>query len=310
MTEQESPKVSVCMITYKHQEFISQALDSILSQKTSFPFEIVIGDDGSPDDTGKIAEAYALKYPGKIRYHRRDPNIGMMPNLIMTMEDCRGQYIAICEGDDYWTDENKLQEQANFLDTHPDYSFCCHNHFVLAKGKLIPANKNIKANKTVTTEEYMLHPFFHMASYFFRTEAMPRPFPDWYRNVLAGDHFLVLFLSMKGKIGYLNQRMSVFRNHGSSVSFTRTALDLKENFVNHLELFDQYSSAAYHQPLQRVISRWDLVYKVYEPVSYLGKIGYLFRHLGVYSRNFRATGRLKLLVKYLVPQRILRKVKG
>ncbi|MEO7924522.1 MAG: hypothetical protein ABIR30_12650, partial [Chitinophagaceae bacterium] len=187
------------------------------------------------------------------------------------------------------------------------------NHFVLAKGELIPANKNIdvkQEGKTVTTEEYMLNPFFHMASYFFRRDAMPQPFPGWYSNVLAGDHFLVLFVSMKGKTWYINQRMSVFRNHGSSVSFTRSALDIKENFVHHLRLFDEYSGSVYHRPLQQVISRWNLVYKVYEPVSYLKKIGYLFGHLGVYSRNFRATGRLKLLAKYLVPQGILRRVKG
>jgi glycosyltransferase involved in cell wall biosynthesis len=298
------------MITYKHQEFISQALDSILDQQTSFPFEIVIGDDNSPDDTGKIAEAYALKYPGKIRYYRREPNIGMMPNFIRTLEDCRGQYIAICEGDDYWTDKNKLQRQADFLDAHPGYSMCCHNHFVLAKGELIPANKHIGEDRTVTTEGYMLKPFFHMASYFFRKDAMPHPFPDWYSKVLAGDHFLVLFVSMKGKIGYINQRMSVFRNHGSSVSFTRSALDIKENFVHHLALFDQYSGSVYHRPLQQVISRWNLVYKVYEPIGYFKKLSYLLGHLAVYGRNFRATGGPRLLAKYLVPPGLVRKIKG
>ena len=117
MYNPDNIKVSVCMIAYNHQEFISQALDSILQQKTNFPFEIIIGDDNSKDDTGKICRAYAAKFPGQIKYFHREKNMGMMPNMIDILNCCDGKYIALCEGDDYWTDEKKLQTQADFLET-------------------------------------------------------------------------------------------------------------------------------------------------------------------------------------------------
>jgi glycosyltransferase involved in cell wall biosynthesis len=296
------PKVSICTITYNHQQYIADALDSFLQQRTNFPFEIVIGDDGSKDDTERICRDYASRYPGIIRYHRREPNMGMMPNMIQTMEECEGKYIAICEGDDFWTDPEKLQLQYDFMEAHPGHSLCCHLHSVLTKGKLMPMHKELNADeKDVTTEEYMMQPFFHTTSYFFRRDAMPKPFPDWYRNVLAGDHFLVLLLSLKGKIGCLNRRMSVFRNHGRSVSFTRTALDLKENFVHHLRIFDEYTYLRFHDTLKKVIRKWNFLYKVYEHVSYWKKLGYFMRNTGYYTNNFSYLGGFRTMVKFVVP---------
>jgi glycosyltransferase involved in cell wall biosynthesis len=299
------------MIAYNHEQYIARALDSILMQKTGFPFEIVIGDDGSVDGTQRICEQYVQNNPGRIRYIRHEKNIGMMPNFIGTLEACSGNYVAICEGDDYWTDENKLQVQSDFMDAHPDHSFCCHLHDVLTRGRLVPANKNLPADRVpVTTESYLLHPFFHTTSYFFRNEAQPRPYPEWYYKVLAGDHFLVLFISLKGKMTCLNRRMSVFRNHGSSVSFTRSALDIKRNFVTHLQAFDEYSNGRFHGTIQAVIRKWDILYMVYEPVGYFKRLGYLFRNFGFYSRNFSALGGLKLLVKYFVPHSFVRRMKA
>ncbi|MBL0130292.1 MAG: hypothetical protein IPP43_03510 [Chitinophagaceae bacterium] len=104
--------------------------------------------------------------------------------------------------------------------------------------------------------------------------------------------------------------MSVFRNHGSSVTFTRTALEIKRNFVYHLELFDNYSGSTYHATIQRVIHKWDLLYKVYEPVGYFKKLSFLFVNTRHYLQNFNDVGGLKLLIKYLVPNNILRWVKG
>jgi len=306
-----SPKVSICTITYNHQQYIADALDSFLQQRTNFPFEIVIGDDGSKDDTERICREYASRYPGKIRYQRREPNMGMMPNMIQTMEECEGKYIAICEGDDFWSDPDKLQLQHDFMEAHPDYSLCCHLHSVLAKGKLMTMHKELDVDeKEVTAEEYMRDPFFHTTSYFFRKDSMPQPFPSWYRNVLAGDHFLVLLLSQNGKIGCLNKRMSVFRNHGRSVTFTRTALDIKKNFVHHLRIFDESTAGKYHTTLEKVIRNWDLVYMVYEPVNYFKKLRFLSGNLGYYRQNFRKLGGMKLFVKYLIPDSLLRKIKS
>lgn len=307
----QKAKVSVCMIAYNHQAYIAQALDSILAQKTNFPFEIVIGDDNSTDDTGRICKEYAERFPGKIRYHLREKNLGMMPNFITTLGECEGTYIALCEGDDYWIDDSKLQTQADFLDNNPDHSLCCHNHYLLIKEKLVPVGLDFpEPGRIITTEEYLIDPFFHTTSYFFRNTAMPHPFPDWYKDVLAGDHFLVLFISMKGKMTCLNKRISVFRQHGKSVSYTRTRLDIKKNFVRHLELFNEYSNGRYEKQVRKVIHTWDLLYKVYEPIGYFKKLGYFLRNTGFYLKNFRYTGGIKLLIKFIVPYSVLRKVKG
>lgn len=311
MSEKEQIKVSVCMIAYNQEDFIGEAIESILNQKTTFPVEIVIGDDNSRDKTGEICASFAARFPGQIKYHRREPNLGMMPNFIKTMGECDGKYIAVCEGDDFWTDENKLQLQVDFMEAHPEVSLCCHNHAVLANGTLEHRNEEItEAELILETEDYMLNPFFHTSSYFFRRDAQPAPYPDWYADVLAGDNFLVLLLSMKGKIGYLNREMSVFRNHGSSVSFTRKRLEIKENFVRHLEIFNRYSEGRYAATIRRIIDRWNLVYLVYEPVGYGTKLAYFLRNVPFYLKNFKMVGGVKLLVKYLVPNSLLPQVKS
>ena len=118
--------VSVCMITYNHENFIREAIDGVLMQKTDFPIELIIGEDCSTDGTRKIVMEYARKYPDIIRPLLPDSNLGMMKNFIETMQAATGKYIALCEGDDYWTDPYKLQKQVDFLEANEEYSLCCH----------------------------------------------------------------------------------------------------------------------------------------------------------------------------------------
>src|SRR4051794_1682713 len=207
------------MTTYNHAAFISEAIDGVLAQQTAFPVELIIGDDCSTDGTEAICRDYAARHPEKIRYIRREKNLGMMPNFIDLLQRADGDYIAICEGDDYWIDPLKLQKQADVLDRHPDAAICAHNHYQLRDGKLVPEYTDIREPvKYLDTADYMLYPHFQTASYFFRRSAMPETLPHWYPDVLAGDHFLVLLLSLRGKIAFLNERMSVFRTSHSSVT--------------------------------------------------------------------------------------------
>ena len=116
--------VSICVITYNHAPFISRSLDGMLIQETGFPFEIVIGEDSSTDETLKICELYAARYPGKIRLLKKVPNLGVKNNFKRTLNECKGKYTAICEGDDFWTDKYKLQKQVTFLENNPEYALC------------------------------------------------------------------------------------------------------------------------------------------------------------------------------------------
>lgn len=115
-------KVSVCITTYNLEKYICQTLDSILSQKTNFDFEILIGDDASSDSTSKILKDYEAKYPNKIKLVLHERNIGVNRNDYSLISVAQGEYIAWCDGDDYWIDDNKLQEQADILDKNSEYS--------------------------------------------------------------------------------------------------------------------------------------------------------------------------------------------
>ena len=119
-------KLSVAMITYNHERFIRQAIESVLAQKVNFDFEVVIGEDCSTDNTRTIVAELQQKYPERIVALMRPNNLGAMRNLQETLAACKGQYIALLEGDDYWTAEYKLQKQVDFLDSHPDSAISCH----------------------------------------------------------------------------------------------------------------------------------------------------------------------------------------
>ena len=126
------PKLSVVLITYNHAKYIKEALDGILMQKVNFPFEIVVGDDCSTDGTKEILREYAAKHPGKFKLILREQNLGRPTlNVYLTSMECRGDYLAYLEGDDFWTDENKLQKQVDFLDSHEDYSATTHSFRVI-----------------------------------------------------------------------------------------------------------------------------------------------------------------------------------
>jgi len=123
-------KVSVLLKAYNHEPFIARALASVLEQRTDFPFEIVIGEDCSTDGTRAVLLGMRDRDP-RIRLLLRDRNLGNIRNLTDTLAACRGEYVALLDGDDYWTSADKLQTQAAFLDAHPHYSSCAHNAVVV-----------------------------------------------------------------------------------------------------------------------------------------------------------------------------------
>ncbi|MBE0492289.1 MAG: glycosyltransferase [Sulfurospirillum sp.] len=117
---QKTPLVSIACITYNHEHYIAQTIESFLMQETEFPFEIIIGEDCSTDNTRTIVESYRLHYPKLIRVLYPESNGGFQHNLVQTFQNCQGDFIALCEGDDYWTDPKKLQKQVDYLQNNPD----------------------------------------------------------------------------------------------------------------------------------------------------------------------------------------------
>ena len=121
-----SPKVSVLMIAYNEEQFVKQAIQSVLMQKANFEYELVIGEDCSTDRTREIVLEFQRKYPDRIRLLLAKRNLGASVNWIRTLRGCRGQYVANLDGDDYLTSAHELQKQADFLDAHPECSICFH----------------------------------------------------------------------------------------------------------------------------------------------------------------------------------------
>ena len=252
MTEHKNILVSVSMITYNHEKFIAEAIESVVSQKTTFPFELVIGEDLSTDSTRAICIEMQKKYPDIIRLRLNDPNQGMMLNWINNIESGKGKYVALCDGDDYWTDPYKLQKQVDFMEANPDYAMCSHKVHTLMCGHL---DENIEMERDVlTTEDIIMKDWGLLtASIFFRKEAHKTP--DWYYTVKNGDFALQLIVSLSGKIKFLPEYMAVYRQHLGGMSSTLKPLNQTAWMVYLLHEFDKYTNRKFKKAIIERIKR-------------------------------------------------------
>lgn len=245
----EQATVTVWCLTYNQKEFIKDALDGFVMQKTSFPFEVIVHDDASTDGTTDIIYEYAKKYPDIIIPMIETENQWQKGGLkhiigIMNEKHRRGKYIAFCEGDDYWTDSLKLQHQVDFLDNHVDYSMCFHS----AKKKYETDTiawidcENIQ-DKDYDATDIFINWTVPTASILCRKEAM-----DFYANlkhpelIQNYDIFIILSCAMVGKLRGMHEQMSVYRIQGGGLTYNKKALvrctmnnpghfmTLKENF--------------------------------------------------------------------------------
>ncbi len=216
-----TPKVSVCIITYNHERFIQRAIESALSQRTTFPFDIIVGDDSSTDDTQPIIHRLREERPDIIRIIPAEPRVGMTLNLQRVLFACTGKYIALLEGDDYWTDENKLQRQVEFLESHPEYSLSFHNAIIQREREDGTVSRS-KARgsgirKTFGMRDILRKNFIPTHSAVLRG-SIARAIPDWCTRYAFVDWPLFILAAMKGKIHYLPQCMGVYRIHPRGAS--------------------------------------------------------------------------------------------
>lgn len=188
---------SVVMITYNHEKYIKQAIEGVLIQETDFDIELIISNDASTDKTDEIIENCIKDYQGNItiKYHNQKNNKGALQNWTWTLEQVKGKYIAICEGDDYWTDPLKLQKQVDFLEKNEEYVVCSHNR--------IRVDQN---NKIIVHNEFE---HFGKKNLFTQCILFKNIFPDelyfsYAKKIFNGDTFLFLYLEQFGKIGFLD----------------------------------------------------------------------------------------------------------
>lgn len=275
-----TPFVSVCMITYNHAAYIGQAIESILSQKTDFPVELVIGEDCSPDNTREICRLYQQKYPDRIRLKLPERNLGMMKNLFECLQSCRGTYIAFCEGDDYWTDPFKLQKQIAFLESHPDYSLCCHDALLVYEHKAKAPAYFTAFQQDCTLEAATLLGRWTIpsASMVFRRNIVTELRP-WMEQVNHGDLLLHLLCMDKGKIWYINQLMSVYRVSLEGTSMTARFREKQEFLLGKIEYlfshFDEQTDFRHAEVLHDALEKRRLTNRFGKEYKKFGKWAYL-----------------------------------
>ena len=206
------PKVSIKTSTYNHGKFIAQAIESVLMQEVDFDYEIIIGEDCSSDNTRGIVIDYQKKYPDKIRLILNKNNMGMHYNFLQTLNACRGQYVAILDGDDYWTSPHKLQKQVNIMEAHPGCSICFHNiEVVYEDGKSAgPYFENTPPCYTI--EDLLINNFIPSCSTVFRNRLFDM-YPSSFDEIPFGDWPLHVLNAKYGKICYIDEVMGVWRHH-------------------------------------------------------------------------------------------------
>lgn len=207
--------LSIACITYNHEKYIAQAIDGFLMQKTNFDFEIVIGEDCSTDTTRNIILEYSKKYPDKFKLLLPEKNLGTMDNLVNVFNNCSGKYVAVCEGDDYWTDPMKLQKQVDFLEANPDYSICSHNVLVVFEGTDKPSKEWLgrRRKKTITLEDLLSYGSGGATCSLVWRNKVFGEFPAWYWEQKGGDWSLQILCASKGKMKYFTEPMGVYRIH-------------------------------------------------------------------------------------------------
>jgi glycosyltransferase involved in cell wall biosynthesis len=221
------PKVSVHIVTYNHENFIQKALDSALEQITHFQYEIVIGEDCSTDQTRQIIKTYATCYPSKIRALLPQQNLGRggENNYLATLAVCRGQYIAFLEGDDYWTEPQKLQIQADYLDAHPDVIGCFHDAMIVdSEGN--PLNQQWQRNyncpnagqATRFNQTGCLHSLrstYPKCTLMIRQSAI-ESLPDWFIQS-PNDFAMDVLITEYGDLAYLPINVGAYRIHAGGI---------------------------------------------------------------------------------------------
>ena len=226
------PLVSVVVICYNQQEFIRQALQSILDQRIDWPMEVIVADDASTDSTPEIIREFDARHPGRIRPVLRPSNVGIHANAVDALNGTRGKYVALCEGDDFWTDPEKMRRQISHLEDHPDVSVCFHPVLCTWEDHSRPDSIQPPAadDRDLSLNALLHENFMATNSVVYRRLPSYDDIPD----VLPLDWFLHIRHARRGQISMLPQVMAVYRRHPGGLWYTST---------NHPERFWQTMGA-------------------------------------------------------------------
>ncbi|ANV83287.1 hypothetical protein AWQ21_02150 [Picosynechococcus sp. PCC 7003] len=220
------PQVSIVCVTYNHEEFIEEAINGFLMQKTNFPVEVIIHDDASTDNTTKVIQEYHTKYPEIIKPIIQTQNqfsIRQFDFFRDILKKAEGKYIALCEGDDYWTDSLKLQKQVDFMELNPEFSICFHKVKILKNNQLIEDNITNVPSKITSITDLVKGNYIHTPSCVFRNRQDSIIGANFIHSPL-GDYYIHMMNALHGKIFHIDEDMAVYRIHPHSMWSSQSSL--------------------------------------------------------------------------------------
>jgi glycosyltransferase involved in cell wall biosynthesis len=230
--------VSIFMLTYNQETFIAQAIESVLMQKTSFDYQLVIGEDCSTDSTREICEKYSQDHVNSIKLlPNLKNNIGLIANYMRTIIACDGKYIGICDGDDYWIDNLKLQKQVDFLESNSDYHIVGSNYIKLFSDNRLIEDKKFREKLVYEFDDLIFNNLIPSVTVLFRNISQSDHLPNWILNFPYGDWPTYLWvLKNGGKIHFLEDVTAVYRmDIGVSAKIRKNLIDIEIINLNILE---------------------------------------------------------------------------
>lgn len=296
--------VSICCIAYNHEKYIGKALDSFLMQKTTFDYEIIVHDDASTDGTASIIKQYEKRYPNKIRgiYQKENQySKGNKRILLFAHEIANGKYIALCEGDDFWTDENKLQRQVEFMEANKDCGGCFHSGSIIdaKKNYIVGECKTKKYSQKITVEDILgCKGLAIVSSSIMYRKSILNTIPNFFLISPVGDFPLQIIIASNKYAYYMEDNMSAYQINvkNSWTSSTRGYKNLKkkrlgysEEIIKTLKEMDKYFEFKYRNLFSENIMYHELFF-------------YLF------SKNFKVL-REEKYVQYLKKQNMKFRIK-
>ncbi|ANU27616.1 glycosyltransferase family 2 protein [Planococcus versutus] len=258
--------VSIECNAYNHEEFIAEALDSLLMQKTNFAYEILVHDDASTDRTADIIKSYEQKYPDIVKpiYQTINQYSQNISFELSNMARAEGKYIAICEGDDYWTDSEKLQRQVDYMETHPECSMCVHaaEKVSAVTKKRVDVIRPSHKDKIFSVEEVIEGggALFATNSILYSREKMPE-MPAYYMNATIGDYPLAICGALSGTFYYMDRPMAAYRVEvkGSWTDTNLNDISAKQKHLqdvaNLLDEVNVFTNFKYDQVIKRTKKR-------------------------------------------------------
>lgn len=297
----ERPLVSICVITYNHENFLARALDSILSQEMDFQYEIIIGEDCSQDTTRAICEQYKQKYSNEIQLILHEKNVGLIRNYVSIMTAAQGKYIAICSGDDYWCDPLKLKKQVVFLEQNLDYSMCFTNAYEESNFSWEGYRKEVFSSvedREYKGDQIILDWVIPTSSVMIRNGLLDFSFL-LKRTFYAEDLVQYLKLNECGKLRGISDITTVYTRHENAITGNvNTSREKTLNrYVTNLSSIDEELNRKYHMIITRDLS---LVY--YKEAKYLFKNGSKLKSIIYLIKSFNNSPivMIKMLIKSIL----------